>query len=80
MATLHNTEFLMESVIRGHHVYKYIWSSFVGEELVCWIETGNVHDLYAVSVIRSGTDVVGHSYPKEYIYPLQFIFTKGWHY
>ena len=42
MATLHNTEFSMDSVIRGHHVYKYIWSSVVGEELECRIETGNV--------------------------------------
>ena len=42
MATLHSTEFSMESVIRGHHVYKYKWSSVVGEELECWIETGNV--------------------------------------
>ena len=42
MATLHSTEFLMESVIRGHHTYKYICSSVVGEELECWIETGNV--------------------------------------
>ena len=29
MATLHSTEFLMESVIRGHHVYKYIWPLLV---------------------------------------------------
>ena len=42
MATLHSTEFSMESVIRGHHVYKYKWSNVVGEELECWIETGNV--------------------------------------
>ena len=42
MATLHSTEFSMESVIHGHHVYKYIWSSVVGKELECWIETGNV--------------------------------------
>ena len=42
MATLHSTEFLMESVICRHHVYKYIWSSVVGEELECRIEIGNV--------------------------------------
>ena len=50
MATLHSTEFLMEFVTCRHHVYKYImlWSRVVGEELECQIETGNVHDLYAV--------------------------------
>ena len=42
MATLYNTEFLMESVIHRHHMYKYIWSSVVGEELECQIETRNV--------------------------------------
>ena len=42
MATLHGTEFSMESVIRRHHTYKYVWSSVVGEELEYRIETGNV--------------------------------------
>ena len=43
MATLYSTEFSMESIIRGHHTYKYIWSSVVSEELEYRIETGNVH-------------------------------------
>ena len=49
MATLHSTEFSIESIICGHDVYMYIWSSVVGEELECQIGTGNVNDLYAVS-------------------------------
>ena len=52
--------FSVESVVRGHHVYKTIWSSALGEELQCHCEVGNIHDLYAVSVIKPGTDVVSH--------------------
>ena len=52
--------FSVESVIRGHHVYKAIWSSVLGEELQCHREVGNIHDLYAVSIVKPGTGVVGH--------------------
>ena len=50
----------MNSVVRGHHIYKDIWSSVHGEELHCRREFGNVHDLYAVSVIKHGTGIIGH--------------------
>ena len=45
------------SVIRGHHVYKSVWTPEVGEELST--EDGNEHDKYAVAVIKDGY-VVGH--------------------
>ena len=81
MATLHvhAAEFSMDSVICGHHVYRHIWSSVVGEELECRIETGNVHDLYAVSVIKSGSsgnDVVGHI-PRNISTPYNLFLRKG---
>ena len=41
-----------ESVIRGHHVFKSIWSPFVGETLAVKQEKGNRHDRFAVAVIR----------------------------
>ena len=47
--------FQLDSVVCGHHVYKNIWSSMLGKELKCICETGNVHDLYAVSVVKTGT-------------------------
>ena len=53
----------METVVRGHHVYKDIWTSFIGEELSCQREDGNVQDMYAVAVIkelRGRKAVVGH--------------------
>ena len=47
------------SAIRGHHIYKEIWSPDVGEELQCKMEHGNIHDMYAVAVTRENI-VVGH--------------------
>ena len=52
--------FCLNSVVRGHHIYKDIWNSIHGEELNCKREISNVHDLYAVSVIKHGTGIVGH--------------------
>ena len=46
-----NTEmdtFGLNSVVHGHHIYKSIWSSMLGEELQYVHEMGNVHDLYIV--------------------------------
>ena len=52
--------FCLNSGVLGHHIKKDIWSSVHGEELHYKHEIGNVHDLYAVSVIKHGTGIVGH--------------------
>ena len=60
--------FTFDSVIRGHHIYKDIWTPSVGEILSCKPESGNIHDLYAVAVHRRDRDnittdsdcIVGH--------------------
>ena len=58
-------------MIRGYHEYQRIWSAAVGEELPCSREFGNVHDLFAVAVKRSGSVVV--TCQKEYLqYVLHF--------
>ena len=54
-----SSSFAINSVVRGYHIYKDIWTSARGEELQCQHETGNVHDLYAVSVMRRG-NIVRH--------------------
>jgi hypothetical protein len=51
--------FVVQSCIRGHHVYKAIWTPQFGEVLLCRPEYGNLHDLYAVAVVRQG-NIVGH--------------------
>ena len=68
--------FRLDSVVRGHHVFKDIWSSMLGEELECIRETGNVHDLYAVGVVKTGTGTVGHL-PKKISTPCSLFLRKG---
>ena len=57
-------EFTIDSVIRGHHVYKEIWTPFVGEELTLTQENGNCHDRYAITVEKENDMIVGRV-PKE---------------
>ena len=47
------------SCIRGHHVYKNVWTPTLGDELECRREGDNDFDRYAVAVLRRGV-VVGH--------------------
>ena len=63
------------SIVRGHHIYKETWNPFVGEELQCKIEHGNVHDIYAVAVIREDI-VVGHL-PRNISTPCHLFLRKG---
>ena len=42
----------VESVIRGHHIYKSIWNPIIGEDLEVCREPDNVHDRRAVSYKR----------------------------
>ena len=44
-----------------------IWSAAVGEELPCSREVGNVHNLFAVAVKKSGNIVLLVTYQKEYL-------------
>ena len=48
----------IETCVRGHHVYKSIWSPTTGEELDCRRKPANTEDPYAVTVVRRST-VVG---------------------
>ena len=42
---------LKESVIRGHHVFKDVWTPWVGEILHIGKETGNSHYRHIVLVL-----------------------------
>ena len=50
----------VDSCIRGHHVYRSIWTPIIGEQLSCKREFENETDLYAEAMIRDRTTVVGH--------------------
>ena len=51
--------FSVEAMIRGHHVYKEIWTPVEGEVLPCTRDVGNSCDPMAVAV-KKGADIVGH--------------------
>ena len=69
-------EFTLDSVIRGHHIYKEIWTPFVGEELTLNQENGNSHDRYAITVEKDNNMIVGRA-PKELSKNLQDIHGRG---
>ena len=45
--------------VRGHHIYKRVWTPVLGEELKCRIEEDNVEDRYGFAVLRESI-LVGH--------------------
>ena len=45
MAT-QEAEYSLDSVVCGHHVYKYIWTPCLGERLSLHTGMGNAHDSY----------------------------------
>lgn len=54
-----------DSVIRGHHIYKSIWTPVVGETLSLTLDSGNEHDIYAVGLVKDDHGaIVGHA-PRE---------------
>ena len=54
-----NLEFVTNSAIQGHHVYKSILNPDTGEILLTRKEQGNPHDKFAVAV-QKGKLTVGH--------------------
>ena len=44
-----------DSVIHGHHIYKDIWNSFVGEILRVEQEAHDTADCFAVAVVKDKT-------------------------
>ena len=67
--------FCLNSVVHGHHIYKDIQSSVHDEELYCKCKIGNIHDLYAVFLIKNGTGIVGHL-PKQISTPCHLFLRK----
>ena len=50
-ADLHTLQYGKASVVRGHHIYKSLWTPEVNEILLLRRETGNEQDEYAVAVL-----------------------------
>ena len=49
-AATNEESFMLTSSVRGHHVYKRIWTPVNGNLLQVQAEPGNPHDLHAVSM------------------------------
>ena len=49
----------VQSVVRGHHVYKCVWTPVTGKELTVIPEDNNDHDSHAVVVMKDG-EAIGH--------------------
>ena len=47
------------SVVRGHHIYKQMWTPHVGEKLQIKREENNENDLRTVAVLKDSA-IVGH--------------------
>ena len=47
------------SVVKGHHIYKAVWTPVIGEGLHTQLEENNKHNEYTVVVILDGR-TVGH--------------------
>ena len=58
-AATNEESFMLTSSVRGHHVYKRIWTPVNGKLLQVQAEPGNPHDSHAVSTVHGDT-VVGH--------------------
>ena len=41
-----------ESSIRGHHIYKNVWTPSIGGSLSLALESGNSHDRFTVSLVK----------------------------
>ena len=54
--------FSIDSVVRGHHICKDVWTPEIGERLQCQIESYNIYDMHAVAVKLDGVGIVGASF------------------
>ena len=57
--TSNSTSYSKESVIGGHHIYKAVWTPFIGESLAVNHKIDNAYDSHAVTVHLDDC-VVGH--------------------
>jgi len=49
----------VDSDMLGHHVYKNVWTPYVGKVLLVEHEDDNPEDCFAVAILKSG-GIVGH--------------------
>ena len=70
------SSYRMESCIRGFHIYKEVWTLFIGERPGCAREKSNREDPFAVAMKR-GTETVGHVPPTISCVRTLFLWQRG---
>ena len=56
-----SNQFVVKCSVRGHHVYKRIWSPCIGEPFEAFCEEDNEHNKYAMAVhLNNCLTAVGH--------------------
>ena len=74
--------FEVQSCIRGYHIYKAVWTPYIGETLPCFRELTNGHDPFSVKVSQlEGEDemIVGHL-PRKISSICSIFLEKRWEY
>ena len=62
-----------KSVVRGHHIYKFIWTPTIGEEFLLEVEDGNEHK-HAVASERSRTCATSrHLFETQRLFTLWYV-------
>ena len=69
-----STSISVESIVRGHHVFKEVWSPRRGDKFYLQVEEFNRCDRYAVAIVVD-EETVGHV-PRE-VSKLFYYFLKG---
>ena len=54
MASLGSNYYEKVSVVKGHHIYKAIWTPMIGEELPVQSEDNNYHNEHTIAVMMDG--------------------------
>ena len=67
---------VIDSCVKGHHIYKATWKLTLHEELQCYKQDNNRHDSYAVAVIK-GVTIVGHVSRKISATCASYLFLEG---
>ena len=54
---INNVIILVESMIRGYHIYRDIWDAVVREEFPCKRKDGNRVNPFSVAIVRCNTTI-----------------------
>ena len=69
---MNEVTFILNSCVRGYHVYKDLWNATPGQTLTCISDRGNRNDVFAVAVQSDGNIVAGACTQAHFVYLYAF--------